>query len=284
MPPIRELSLEEFPKLLQEIPQPPKRLFVRGNLPSHNLHHIAVVGSRACTPYGIDACTQLISGLSGYPIVIVSGLALGIDSVAHTAAMRARLPTIAIPGSGLSEDVLYPRNNVSLARAILESGGALLSEFEPGQSAAPWTFPQRNRIMAGISEATLLIEAGEKSGTLITARLAADYNRELLAVPGSIFSDSTKGTHQFLKLGATMITESRDILDALGIEVHEHDSVEREDLSRAERVVLSLLHKPLARDELLRMIDLPTNSATVLLSEMELKGLITDTFGEIRKS
>lgn len=279
---IRELSREEFPKLLDEIPQPPKRLFVRGEMPSEELHYLAVVGSRKCTSYGIDACEQLIAGLAGYPVVIVSGLALGIDSVAHKTALKVNLPTIAIPGSGLDWDVLYPRSNTSLAHAILENGGALLSEYEPKQQAAPWTFPERNRIMAGLSHATLLIEAGEKSGTLITARLATDYNRELLAVPGSIFSDNSRGVHQFLKLGATMVTTSEDILTALGIDVADGER-ERADLSEQERAVLSLLGTPLQRDELIRAIGLPTSEATTLLSDMELKGLIVDTFGEIRK-
>src|SRR4051812_17012803 len=197
------LSAEQFPRLLNEIPDRPKRLFVRGELPSDEYKFLAVVGSRACTPYGRQAVTHLIDGLRGYPIVIVSGLAYGADAEAHKAALKAGLPTVGVPGSGLDWDVLYPRANVGLAKEILKAGGALLSEFKPDMKAADYTFPQRNRIMAGLCKATLIIEAKEKSGSLITARLAADFNRDVLVVPGQIFSAESKGTHQFLRLGAT---------------------------------------------------------------------------------
>jgi DNA processing protein len=143
--------------------------------------------------------------LAGYPIGIVSGLALGIDAFAHEAALRAGLYTLAVPGSGLGDQVLYPASNRRLADRIVDGGGGLLSELSPDTRAALWTFPQRNRLMAGMCAATLLIEAGEKSGTLITARMAVDYNRELLVVPGSIFSPTSRGCHQFLKLGATPV-------------------------------------------------------------------------------
>ena len=133
-------------------------------------------------------CKHLIEGLRGYPIVIVSGLAYGADAAAHRAALEVGLPTVAVPGSGLDWDILYPRANVGLAREILKAGGALLSEEEPETKAADWTFPKRNRVMAGLSRATLIIEAKELSGSLITARLTVEYNRELLVVPGSIFS------------------------------------------------------------------------------------------------
>ena len=195
------ISKEKIPALLKEIPKPPKKLYVRGTLPSLELKWLAVVGSRACSTYGRQVVRHLISALTGYPIVIVSGLAYGIDAEAHKAALDAGLLTVAIPGSGVDDRVLYPRAHVNLAKEILKAGGALVSEFEPLQKAADYTFPQRNRIMAGISHATLVIEAKEKSGSLITARLATDYNRELLVVPGSIFSEESKGTHQFLKLG-----------------------------------------------------------------------------------
>lgn len=216
--PIKELAQGEFPQLLLEIPQPPKQLNYRGVLPQSGMKLLAVVGSRKYTSYGEEAVEHLIGGLQGHNIGIVSGLALGIDSLAHEAAMRHGLYTLAIPGGGLSDSAIYPTSHKPLAKKILESGGGLLSEYDPDFRATTWSFPQRNRLVAGIAEATLVIEAGEKSGSLITARLTADYNRELLVVPGNIFSDNSKGTHQFLKLGATPITEPADILNALNIE------------------------------------------------------------------
>lgn len=217
--PITKLNLEEFPRLLREIPQPPKQLNYRGVLPDPTMKLLSVVGSRKYTDYGRQAVEYLISGLRGHNIGIVSGLALGIDSLAHQAALDADLYTLAIPGGGLGDGSIYPRSHLPLAHKILEAGGGFLSEYDPDFKATTWSFPERNRLVAGISHATLVIEAGEKSGSLITARLAADYNRDLLVVPGSIFSDNSKGTHQFMKLGARPITEPTDILDALGIEV-----------------------------------------------------------------
>ena len=151
------LSPSDFPLLLRQIPDAPKMLYVRGELPSAKLSWLSVVGSRALTPYGIAACKHLIEGLRGYPIVIVSGLAYGADAAAHKAALEAGLPAVAVPGSGLDWNTLYPRANVGLAREILKAGGALISEFEPETKAADWTFPKRNRIMAGLSRAPPII-------------------------------------------------------------------------------------------------------------------------------
>lgn len=215
--PIRSIGRDEFPPLLHEIPDPPRSLTYRGALPSPDLKLLAVVGSRNHTPYGKHAVEHLVAGLAGYPVGIVSGMALGIDSLAHRAALAAGLYTLAVPGGGLEDDVLYPRSHVGLAQDILERGGGLLSEFEPSFRATTWSFPKRNRIVTGMSHATLLIEASEKSGTLISARLAADYNRDVLVVPGDIFSENSRGVHQFLKLGAIPVTSPEDILLALGI-------------------------------------------------------------------
>ncbi|KXJ98072.1 MAG: hypothetical protein UZ19_OD1000791 [Parcubacteria bacterium OLB19] len=184
---------------LLEIPQPPDQLWYQGNLPPAALKLLAVVGSRKYTTYGKQVIEHLINGLADYPVGIVSGLALGIDGLAHEQALKNNLYTLAVPGSGLDKSVLYPARHKELAERILRGGGGLLSELPPKTAAAPWTFPQRNRLMAGLCHATILIEAGEKSGTLITARMVADYNRELLAVPGSIFSKNSYGTHQFFK-------------------------------------------------------------------------------------
>lgn len=272
--PIRALTAAEFPPLLAEIPQTPRQLWTVGNLPPPNLKLLAVVGSRKYTTYGRQVVEHLLSGLAGYPIGIISGLALGIDSLAHEAALTQGLYTMAVPGSGLDESVIYPRTHKRLARRIVESGGGLLSEFEPTMAAAKWTFTQRNRIMAGMCQATLLIEAGDQSGTLITARMATDYNRELLVVPGSIFSPNSTGTHQFLKLGATPVTDATDILHALGITPHETAILPKPDLSPLECRVIAILHEPTDRDSLIRELALPVSEANILLMQMEFHGYI----------
>lgn len=279
---ISELAVHDFPALLREIADPPKKLFVRGTLPTDRVW-LTVVGSRAMSSYGRDACDYLLGGLRGYPIAIVSGLAYGVDAAAHRAALKAGLPTIAVPGSGLNWDVLYPRAHVSLAKEILKAGGAHLSEFEPSMRAQDYTFPQRNRIMAGMAKATLIVEARERSGSLITARLATEYNRDLLVVPGSIWNEGSKGTHQFLKLGATPVTTPEDILQALGI-AFERAIEKRTDLSGLELRVLEIIANPVSRDELIGALKLPISEANVLLSTMEIKELIKEEMGVMRRA
>ena len=210
---IDTLSREEFPPALLEIPQVPEKLFVAGELPNPSeYYYLSVVGSRKYTSYGKEVCERIISGLAGYPICIVSGLAMGIDGIAHRAALDAGLRTIAVPGSGLDQSVIYPRTHLGLAKEIIENGGTLLSEYEPDFRATPWSFPQRNRIMAGLSQGVLIIEAEEKSGTLITARMALDYNRNVFTVPGPIFSATSKGTNNLLRQGATPIPSAKNFL------------------------------------------------------------------------
>lgn len=278
-----DISEDSYPSYLKEIPDPPHKIYVRGNLPKESVY-LAVVGSRNYTNYGKQTVSTLISGLRGYPITIVSGLALGIDALAHEAALQNGLSTIAVPGSGINDQVLYPQRNRGLAARILERGSALLSEFEPDFEATTWSFPKRNRIMAGLSKAVLLIEASEKSGTLITARLAAEYNRELLAVPGSIFSESSRGTHQFLKLGATMVTRSEDIIEALGLESRTHETKELQFEHPAMSEVLILLNEPKDRDELIRMLPLTIEECGVILMQMELEGYIKEDNGMFYKT
>lgn len=273
----------DVPEILKEIADPPSRLFLRGTYPV-GMRYLAVVGSRTYTPYGRMTCESLISGLAGYPIVIVSGLALGIDGIAHEAALAAGLSTIAVPGSGLDDRVLYPAAHRPLAYRILAAGGALISEFEPMWRPRPESFPQRNRIMAGLSHAVLVIEAEERSGTLITARLALEYNRDVFAVPGPIHASTSKGPHLLLKRGACLITESADILHALGItKESKGQSVLAFDISPDERQVLELLHTPHARDELIVRIGKTASVANCILASLELKGLITETLGKVRR-
>lgn len=278
---LKLLQRTDFPERLREIPGAPKRLYLRGKLPSFERKWLAVVGSRAITPYGRQVVEYLINGLRGYPIVIVSGLAYGVDAEAHKAALKAGLTTVGVPGSGLDWSVMYPRANVALAREILAAEGALLSEEEPLMKATDYTFPKRNRVMAGLCQATLIVEAREKSGSLITAKLAADYNREVLVVPGPIFSAESNGTHQFLRLGATAITSPEDILQALGITTRSQETL-RSDLSQDELRVLTAIASPLSRDELVRALEMPIQEANTLLSIMEIKGLIVEELGVVR--
>lgn len=271
-----------FP-LLTEIPDSPEKVWVRGALPPQGTKCLAVVGSRNYTNYGKQAVEYLVGGLRGYPVAIISGLALGIDALAHKTALENRLYTLAVPGSGIDDTVLYPHTNRGLAQEILKSGGCLLSEFEPTFSATPWSFPQRNRIMVGLSHAVLLIEAGEKSGTLITARLTADYNRDLLAVPGNIFSANSAGVHQFLKLGASLVTTPADILSTLGIEEKVESSAPPIQLSDEELSILSLLTEPKDNDTLIRSLPYPPEATLMILMRMELSGLIREQNGVFYK-
>lgn len=274
-----------IPSQLLEIPHPPKQLYARGKDLDEEELFLTVVGSRAYTPYGRAACEHLISELQGAPITIVSGLALGIDAIAHEAALRAGLRTVAVPGSGLGDAVLYPRSNLSLAHRVLGNGGTLLSEHEPDFRATKWSFVERNRIMAGLSRAVLIIEAGEKSGTLVTARLATDYNRDVLAVPGEIFSEQAKGPNMLIGLGAAIIRSGSDILHALGL--REEDAApslfEHISMSDDERYVYELLREPCTREELVIRMQRSPQEASVLIMKMELHGVIHDDRGILRR-
>lgn len=223
---IIQKSDPDFPPLLREITDPPKRLHVEGNI-SHLLDPrtkiLCVVGAREYSPYGKEVVEKLIEGLKGHNICIVSGLALGIDSIAHRAALDAGLYTAAFPGSGLHDSVLYPKAHKQLAKEIIEKGGALISEFEMTQGAQLWTFPSRNRLMAGISHGTLVVEAELKSGTLITSKRATEYDRDVAAVPGSIFSPLSEGPHMLIGKGAMAITSSDDLLEFLGLPRKDND-------------------------------------------------------------
>src|SRR3989344_1580568 len=281
---IAKLPKEKFPKALLEIPQPPKDLWIVGELPPADYAYLCIVGSRKFTTYGKDCCERIISGLKGYPIVIVSGLALGIDAIAHKCAVANGLRTLVLPGSGLSENAMYPKTNAILAREIVAKGGCLMSEFPPDFKATLWGFPMRNRLMAGISKAILVVEAEERSGTMITARLATEYNRDLLAVPGSIFSPYSKGTNKLIRLGAVPVTSADDVLEALGFKIDETTKLATlfDDALPEEKSVLKILSEPMPRDDLIRTMKLPIAEANSLLSVMEIKGLIKEELGEIR--
>lgn len=283
--PIREMKKKEFPPQLLEIPQPPEKLFIRGELPGPNTKLLCVVGSRRYTNYGKEACEKLIAGLRGYDIAIVSGLAIGIDSIAHESAMNTGLRTITVPGSGLDVTSLHPQAHIGLAKKILDNGGCMLSEFEPDFKATRYSFPQRNRIMAGLSCAVLVIEAETKSGTMITSRMATDYNKDVFAVPGNIFSKTSGGPHLLIRLGATPITKPEELLLALGFESKDSTprnlELEYSECSPEEKAVLKNLREPMPKDDLLRSLNMPVGQANAVLSVMELKGLIKEALGEV---
>ena len=284
--PIKQITVKTCFPALSEIPSPPKTLYIRGELPPKDFILLTVVGSRKISPYGKEAVRKIISGLKGFPIVIISGLALGVDSFAHEEALQAGLFTIAIPGSGLDESVIYPRMHLNLAKRILDAGGCMLSEFNPEEKAAIWTFPKRNRIMAGIGRATLVIEAEKPSGTLITSKLATDFGRDVFAVPGSIFSKNSEGPHMLIKLGATPIENSEDILEAFGFDITKKENLLacRQvlfELSDEEKNIVEILSTPKSRDEIISELNWNISKVSEILTLLEIKGLTKESIGKI---
>ncbi len=210
---IIKLSDKQYPALLREINDPPSLLYARGNISLLNNHNLlAVVGSRKTGTYGKECINTLLPSICLSGVVIVSGLAYGVDSLAHTVAVDHKQPTIAVLGTGVDDKSIYPKNHLPLAKEILKYNGLLISEYKPGTSPQKYHFPKRNRIVAGISQATLIIQAAQKSGSLITARLAMEYNREVMAVPGNITDPLSYGTNDLIRDGATPILKPEDIL------------------------------------------------------------------------
>jgi DNA processing protein len=202
-----------YPPALSAIIDPPPVLWLRGQVAALEAPAVAIVGSRAATPYGLAVGEQLAADLAAHGVVIVSGLARGVDSAAHRGALAAAGCTVAVLGSGA--DVVYPREHEALAREI-EHHGAILSELVPGTPPQKHFFPQRNRVISGLSRAVVVIEAGEKSGSLITARCALEQGREVLAVPGNVLTGRNRGAHRLLRDGAKIVESADDILEELG--------------------------------------------------------------------
>jgi len=278
-----EIQASTLSAQLTEIPDAPDRLWVRGTPAPTGTKYLAVVGSRALTSYGMEACTKLIKGLAGYPVSIVSGLALGADSCAHRAALSAGLHTIAIPGSGLSDTVLSPRSNLGLAHDILDAGGLLVSEHPPEYLPHAYDFPSRNRIMAGMSDAVLMVEACDKSGTLITARLAGEYGKELLCIPHRIGDANAYGAELYIRNGATLVATSEHLLEALKLTPAEKQVRTHPSLQGNELLVHTVLVNPLERDAVVRITGLPTSDVITVLITLELKGLVREEFGLWRR-
>ncbi len=282
------LTPEQYPFLLRQIQRPPPFLDCIGPIPPDDYKYLCVIGARQYSDYGKEACQKLIAGLKSYPVVIVSGLALGIDSIAHEAALDAGLKTVAFPGSGLSRESLYPRTHLKLAERIIKSGGTLLSPFEQWQSGDPWLFPVRNQLMAGMSHATLVIEGRVKSGTLLTAANALEFGRDVLIVPGSIFSDLSYGPHKLYRDGATPVVTSGEILESLGFDINpaEHDNktikmdFNSSPLSEEEKkIIRELQMSPLSATDLIYKTSLSSSRFNILVSQLELSGVIVQTNG-----
>ncbi len=264
----------DYPSRLKEIYDYPPILYVKGSLLPIDEWCLAVVGTRRATAYGRQAAEEIVSDLARNKITIVSGLARGIDSIAHKSALEAGGRTIAVFGCGL--DIIYPAENAALARDIT-SHGALISEFPFGTEPRKENFPQRNRIMSGLSLGVLVVEADETSGAMITARLALEQNREVFAVPGSILSPASRGTNRLIQEGAKLVRDYTDILEELNLTAVAHQMEIREVIpaSETESLLLKQLGaEPTHIDEVCRSSGLPTSVVSSTLAMMELKGLI----------
>ncbi len=267
---------ENFPVCLKEIPSPPLFLYGRGDLRLLATGILlAVVGTRRPTAYGLEAAEAITRDLVATGITIVSGLASGIDAQAHQAALDEKGKTIAVLGSGLDYHSVFPAENRGLARRIAEASGVVVSEYSPGTPARKENFPQRNRIISGLSLGVLIVEARERSGALLTARLALEQNREVFAIPGSIFSSTSHGTNSLIGQGAKLVQSAADILEELGIEyAKEKEKTLRLGLEENERMIYQLLEEPLSLDTIKEKTGLATAIIVTSLSLLELKGAV----------
>ncbi|MDP3727346.1 MAG: DNA-processing protein DprA [bacterium] len=265
----------EFPSLLKEITAPPLALYIKGRL-REDLPRLAVVGTRKATPYGREATQKIIRDLAAdTDIAVVSGLAQGIDAEAHRAALDAGLATIGVLGGGMDRASFFPPENWNLAEESISKGGAIISEYPPGAPALPHHFPARNRIIAGLSKGTLVVEAPERSGALITARFALEQGRDVFAVPGQLFSPNAAGTHRLIQDGAKLVTRADDIIEELGLPRRARaDEITRALTDEAERTILTLLHEPASVDDLMEQTRLTAPEIISRLSLLELKGFI----------
>jgi DNA processing protein len=266
----RFLPCAQCPPLLRAIHDPPPGLFVRGDADLALLSQpaVAVVGARACSGYGSSVARMLGRELAAAGLLVVSGLARGVDAEAHRGALEAGGHTVAVLGCGVDRD--YPAAHAELARRIV-AAGLVVAEYAPGVEPAPWRFPARNRIIAGLCAATIVVEARERSGALITADLALEEGREVFAVPGEIGSGLSAGTNALLKLGASPLTDAADVLDVYGLAPRD-DPVDDELLA----------HLPATADALVRVTGRSAADVAQALTELELAGHVTMRDGVYR--
>lgn len=274
----------EYPHLLLQIKDPPRTLYVRGDLSCLQAPCLAVVGTRKMTPYGKAVLGELIPPLAAAGITIVSGLALGVDGEAHRQTVLAGGRTVAVLGSGIRPVDVTPVCHGQLAEEIVLRGGALVSEYPDGTPSLPYHFPTRNRILSGLCRATLVVEASIKSGTLITARHALDQGRDVLAVPGDILRESAGGPNLLIGDGARPVTSTADILDALGVGAQPVSDAARpaSPLTDAARALLPhLSREPVHIDALARAAKLPAAVVSEALLIMELRGQVRHLGGQL---
>jgi DNA processing protein len=272
---------DEYPPLLKQIADPPGALFIRGSDLKPGQDCVALVGTRNCTPYGRTVAAALARELAAASFSIISGLALGIDAVAHLAALEVGGVCGAVLGGGLDDASLYPRANFHLAMKILDHGGTLISEYPPRTESFKHHFPLRNRIISGLCRATVVVEAAEGSGSLITAHQALEQNREVFAVPGPITSPQSQGANKLIKLGAAPVLASGDIIQALRGEASEPPPPETFEVTDQEREVLDLLACPLHVDDLARALEGDFSSVSSVLLGLEMRGLIVSEGGKV---
>lgn len=270
---------KNYPRRLREIDQPPPVLYVRGGLLLEDEWAVAVVGTRRVTPYGRQIAEKVATTLAQSGVTVVSGLAHGVDAIAHQAALNAGGRTVAVLGCGV--DRIYPPDHRRLAERMLEHG-ALLSDYAPGTPPEARNFPPRNRIISGLSMAVVVVEAGDRSGALITAEFAAEQGREVFAVPGNINAPQSAGANRLIQQGAHPLLDVRDILDSLDLDLVTEQQTARKALpaDTLEAKLLSLLsQQPMHVDEIRNQADMPIEKISAALTIMELKGLARQVGG-----
>ena len=274
---------DRYPYLLKHIDNPPTGLFLLGNIDICNMERtLAVVGSRKASENSKNTLRNILSGFANTDICIVSGLAEGIDTVAHKTAIENNIKTIAVIGGGF--DKIYPKSNIELFNKIIDGNGAVITEYWPDTDAISWHFPVRNRIVSGLSKGVLIAEAAIKSGAMITGKLALEQGKELMCIPGLISNPNTEGIYSLLKTGATLITNTQDILDALNWEFKTNIQKKEEktyNFSEEEKLIYDILRKDsLTMDEIVTKTNLNINDLMVILTKLELDGVISQTHGE----
>ena len=277
---VRRLRRRDLPELLQQIHDPPRALFLRGDADAAILSSpaVAIVGARACSPYGSQVARMLGRELAASGLVVVSGLARGVDGEAHRGALDAGGVTVAVLGCGIDRN--YPAAHAELARRICERG-LVVSEYEPGIEPAPWRFPARNRIIAGLAAVTVIVEARERSGALITADFSLEGGRDVFAVPGEITSSLATGTNRLLRQGAAPLTSAEDVLELFGLAAYQRQRAP-EIGATAARVLDRLADGAASADELVRATDLEPGPLAAGLAELELAGLVAEAEGRYR--
>jgi DNA processing protein len=279
--PVIELTLDqpEYPYLLKEISDPPKRLFCRGDISLLNTECFAVVGTRSMTPYGKEAAQAIVPGLARH-FTIVSGMALGIDAVAQRSALDCGGKTIAILGTAVEHP--SPRTNSRLAEDILKQGGLLVSEYHKDDRIFASNFAIRDRIVSGLCKGVLVIEADEKSGSLITAKSAADQNRDVFAVPGSIFSSKSLGPHKLIRTGAKLVSSAHDVLEEYSL-LPLDKKVNLSTTDPVQHSILAILetHGPLHIDRIIDQIDYAAPEVMATLTLMEIQGYVKQMAGGV---